>query len=221
MKNTRLKATIPSKTLLGLDDAGNPKRFDLFYSVSNWPEQGDELGQIFGPDWLDRFAKYEDAHNTKGAARRGGQAFIDAAEAAARAIAPEMSVIDCAEAIATDAETYAKIPGGRRKAKEDEVLALVGWVREQLATEPTFTFGPAMTISAATLKKGQEMAAMVPTLNEEQLAALKAGMIKRDFQLWNLDHTPNPTAEECAAWLTYRARWDAAQVKADPLSALA
>jgi hypothetical protein len=221
MKSTRLKATIPSKTLLGLDDAGNPKRFDLFYSVSNWPEAGDDLSSIFGPDWLDRFAKYEDAHNTKGAARRGGQAFIDAAEAAARAIAPEMSAVECAEALAVDAETYAKIPGGRRKATDDELLALAGWVSEQLAAEPTFTFGPAMTISAATLKKGAEMAAMVRTLTDVQAGAVNAGMAKRGFTAWNLVTDPNPTSEQCAAWLTHRARWDAAQVKADPLAALA
>ena len=221
MKNTRLKATLPSALLLGKDDTNNPKRFDLFYSVTNWPEAGDDLAQIFGPDWIERFARYEDAHNTKGAARRGGQVFIDAAESAARAIAPEMTAVECAEAISIDAESYAKIPGERRKATEEEVLALAGWVREQLTAEPSFTFGPAMTISAATLKKGQEMAVMVKTLNEEQLAALSQGMIRRDFTLWNIATHPAPTPEECAAWLTYRARWDAAQVKADPLSALA
>lgn len=221
MKNTRLKATIPSATLLGKDENGNPKRFDLFYSVTNWPEAGDDLAQIFGPDWLDRFAKYEDAHNTKGAARRNGQQFVDGAEAAARAIAPGMTVRECAEALTYDAETYGKMPGERRKATTEELVELIAWVTEQLAVEPTFTFGPAMTISAATLKKGAEMAAMLPTLDEAQLDAVQAGMVRRGFTLWTLEDTPAPTAEQCAAWLTYRARFDAAQTKADPLAALA
>jgi len=221
MKTQRLKATIPSKTLLGQDEQGNPKRFDLFYTVSNWPEAGDDLNAIFGPDWLDRFAKYEDAHNTKGAARRGGQAFIDAAEAASRSIAEGFTAQECAEALLDNAEDYGKIPGNRRKATSEEIADLTVWVQSRLAEEPTFTFGPAMTISAATMKKGAEMAAMLPTLADDELDAVQAGMMKRGFTLWTLEDTPEPTAEQCAAWLTFRARYDAAQVKADPLAALA
>lgn len=221
MKKMRLKATIPSAILLGKDENGNPQRFDLFYTVSNYPEQGDDPAPIFGPDWLERFARYEDAHNTKGAARRTGTAFVDAAEAASRAIVEGFTATEATEAILEAADDYGKLPGERRKANEDELAELREWVMEKLATEPEYSFGPAMTITAAALKKGAEMAAAVLTLTPEQREALAEGMERRGFTAWNLEDTPAPTPEECAVWLTHRARFDQAAAKADPLAAMA
>lgn len=221
MKTMRLKATLPSKALLGADENGNPRRFDMFYSVSNWAEPGDDLAAIFGPDWLERLNKYEDAHNTKGAARRRGQLAVDAAEAAARKIAPGFTATDAAEAIMENAEDYGKIPGDRKTATPEELGELTEWVILQLSEEPTFAFGAPATMSDALARKAQEMQGVYATLNAEGIAALVSGMTRRGFTAWHPSATPEPTLEQCAQWLTFRARYDAAQAKSDPLAALA
>lgn len=220
MKVQRLKATVKSKALLGLDKDGNVNAFDVFYSVGNWPETLDEYGTLF-PDATERIARYEDAHNTKGQARRIAQAYVDAAEAASRALAEGFTPEEAAEALLENAENYGKMPGARRAATPDEIAELRDWVMLKLSEEPIYEFGATISLSKDALKRGADMVAFLATADESAAIAINAGMAARGFTAWNLVDTPNPTAEQCAHWIVYRLRHDAAAAKTDPLAALA
>lgn len=223
--------------LFGRDKEGNAEKRSMPYTISNWPQDLASALELFeGPEaFLERFLKYEDAHNCKGSARRAYGAIVARYEDAAKnwptGFGPD-TLETVLEWRAEDPETREKhqtvnLFAPKAGAIAEQILpvlskALIAEIEAEIGSEgPSTSFGASFTMGDKLTEAATKIANSMVTADKAKWAALRAGMEKRGYVRFGRLYPEDPTEAdeklivEIGRWLVYREKWEEAQKAKD------
>jgi hypothetical protein len=227
--------------IFGLDKEGQAVERQLPYTVVNWPQELAFAVELFDGEepFLERFNRYEDAHNSKGQARRLYQGQVALYEEAAKAWPKGWTsdqVEDVLERITAKPEDREKLETvnlfsrGASPADEEIIEALREHFDAQFFEQfgsggVNLSFGAKFTASKELMETAGKIAAKMLLADDSLWTQLSEGMGKRGYvrfqRIYGDDFSGVPSevdeklTEEFARWISFREAWETRQKKAD------
>lgn len=248
---TQIKKLVCSvaTALFGWDESGQPVKKTLPYRVTNWPSDLDSAVELFeGPEaLLERFLAYEDAHNSKGAARRSYGEITSRHEEIAKhwrndvlaeggdiemAWEETSDWLKIAEADRPKYDTVNLLT--RKRELTAEELECLAFCQAKLAEElsllpadgPEFTMGLTVRISNSVAEAAKKATTAIIAGGQEIYSQVLAKCAERGYVRLERIYPVAPKAhsdsfeQEIARAIAHKERYEAAQKAKDDLSAV-